>query len=526
MSFKFKQIVSNIRYDLPASIVVFFVALPLCLGIALASGAPLFSGIIAGVVGGIIVGMLSNSALGVSGPAAGLTVIVLSSIETLGTYEAFLLAVVLAGIFQILLGVLKAGVIGYYFPSAVIKGMLAAIGIIIILKQIPHGLGYDMDYEGDMDFIQTDGRNTFTELLAMIDGITPGAVLVFLIALFILVLWGHRLIKKVGVLHLLPGSLVAVTAGAVIQFLAIRYFPFLALEPVHLVNVPVAENPGQFFSQFTTPDFSFILQREVWIVALTIAIVASLESLLSVEATDKLDPEKRFTDTNRELIAQGTGNLFSGLIGGLPVTQVIVRSSANIQSGASTKMSAILHGFFLLASVVLIPSIINMIPLAALAAILIVVGYKLANIGVFKDVYKLGWSQFIPFVATILGVVFTDLLIGIGIGIGAAVIVLLRNSFKNAFFLHITESNGDDKHIHMSLAEEVYFMNKGAIINVLNSVQPGSRVTIDMSGSVSIDYDVLEIIQNFQAQAISKNIQVEVIEMEKKAGKKQPVISK
>lgn len=521
MSPKLKSLFSNIRYDLPASIVVFFVALPLCLGIALASGAPLFSGIIAGIVGGIVVGILSNSALGVSGPAAGLTVIVLNSIETLGVYEAFLLAVVLAGIFQIVLGVLKAGVIGYYFPSAVIKGMLAAIGIIIILKQIPHGFGYDMDYEGDLDFSQADGRNTFTELLAMMDGITPGAVAVFLIALFILLLWDHRLVRKNGILHLLPGSLVAVTSGALFQFLASRYFPFFALESVHLVNVPIAGNLGQFFSQFTTPDFSFIFQSEVWIVALTIAIVASLESLLSVEATDKLDPKKRFTDTNRELIAQGTGNMVSGLIGGLPVTQVIVRSSANIQSGGKTKMSAILHGFFLLASVVAFPSIINMIPLAALAAILIMVGYKLANIGLFKEVYKLGFSQFLPFAATILGVVFTDLLIGIGIGIGVAILVLLRNSFKNAFFLHMTKSNGDVKHIHMSLAEEVYFMNKGAIINVLNSIQPGSKLIIDMSGSVNIDYDVLEIIQNFQAQAISKNIQVEIIPFEKKTRRKQ-----
>ena len=517
MSLPFKSLFANIRYDLPASIVVFFVALPLCLGIALASGAPLFSGIIAGIAGGIVVGVLSNSALGVSGPAAGLTVIVLNSIETLKVYEAFLLAVVLAGLFQILLGILKAGVIGYYFPSAVIKGMLAAIGIIIILKQIPHGLGYDKDYEGDMDFVQSDGRNTFTELLAMVDGITPGAVVVFFIALLILILWDTRLIRRSGVLHLLPASLVAVFAGAFFQFLAMRFFPFLALEPIHLVNVPVADSLGEFFSQFTTPDFGFILHQEVWVVALTIAIVASLESLLSVEATDKLDPEKRFTDTNRELIAQGTGNMCSGLIGGLPVTQVIVRSSANIQSGAKTKMSTILHGLFLLASVLVIPSVINMIPLAALAAILILVGYKLANVNLFRDVYKLGWSQFLPFAATIVGVVFTDLLVGISIGIGVAILVLLRNSFKNAFFLHITESNEDGRHIHMSLAEEVYFMNKGSIINVLNSVQPGSKVVIDMSGSVNIDYDVLEIIQNFQAQSISKNIQVEVIEMKKKS---------
>lgn len=516
MSFNLRLVVSNIRYDLPSSIVVFFVALPLCLGIALASGAPLFSGLIAGIVGGIVVGILSNSALGVSGPAAGLTVIVLNSIETLRVYEAFLLAVVLAGVLQVLLGVLKAGVIGYYFPSAVIKGMLAAIGIIIILKQIPHGLGYDMDYEGDLDFLQADGRNTFSELLAMLDGITPGAVVVFMIAMVILLLWDKQLIKNNKILHLLPGSLVAVAAGGLFQFFAIRYFPFLSLSPIHLVNVPVANNLGQFFSQFTTPDFTVILQHDVWIVAFTIAVVASLESLLSVEATDKLDPEKRFTDTNRELIAQGVGNMVSGLIGGLPVTQVIVRSSANIQSGGKTKMSTILHGFFLLASVMVIPSIINMIPLAALAAILIMVGYKLANIGVFKAVYKLGKSQFFPFAATILGVVFTDLLIGIGIGLGVAILILLRNSFKNAFFLHIAKSNEDGKHIHMSLAEEVYFMNKGSIISVLNAIEPDSKVTIDMSGSVNIDYDVLEIIENFQAQAVSKNIEVHVIPMGKR----------
>jgi MFS superfamily sulfate permease-like transporter len=505
-------IFTSIRNDFPASIVVFFVAVPLCLGIALASGAPLFSGIIAGIVGGIVVGAISNSQLGVSGPAAGLTVIVLTAIHQLGSFEVFLTAVVLAGLLQIILGVVKAGVIGYYFPSSVIKGMLTAIGIIIILKQIPHAFGYDADYEGDMSFSQADGENTFTELVHMLDAITPGALVVSLLSLVIIVLWDGQVVKRYRSLKLIQGPFVAVLAGIGYQFITSAFFPQWALSAQHLVNVPVAENFTGFLNQFTLPDFSAVFRQDVWIIAFTLAIVASLESLLSVEATDNLDPYKRTTNTNRELLAQGSGNILSGLIGGLPVTQVILRSSANIQSGGRTKLSTIMHGVLLLLCVLFIPHILNMVPLAALAGVLLIVGYKLANPSVFKQMARLGWEQFLPFMATIMGVVFTDLLKGIGIGMGVAIIIILRNSYKHSHFLHHAESDlGRDK-VKLTLAEEVVFLNKGRIKKDLADVPPGSKVTIDMSKSVSVDYDVMEIINDFTRQAEAKNIDVKLIQ--------------
>ncbi len=504
-------IFAHIKQDLPASIVVFFVAVPLCLGIALASGAPLFSGLIAGIVGGIVVGALSNSPLGVSGPAAGLAVIVLVAIESLGAFEIFLVAVVLAGIFQIIMGLLKGGVIGYYFPSSVIKGMLSGIGIIIFLKQIPHAFGYDADYEGDLAFKQPDGETTLSALVNMMDYISPGAVIVSVISLAILISWEMYFTHKHKFFRLVQGPLVAVIAGIIYQLVSARFFPELSIRTDHLVNVPVAESLAGFFSQFTFPAFSHITNAEVWVVAITLAVVASLETLLCVEATDKLDPKKRTTNTNRELMAQGAGNVLSGLIGGLPITQVIVRSSANIQSGAQTKLSAILHGFFLLLFVALIPNVLNMIPLAVLASILFVVGYKLAKPSLFKQMYRLGMSQFLPFIVTILGIVFTDLLRGIGLGLLVAIVVLLRNSLKNSHFLHKEVSNNGEKKVKMTLAEEVSFLNKGAILRTLNKLPEGTELTIDMSKSVSIDYDVLEIIDNFKKTADEKGIKMSLI---------------
>ncbi|HEY5919954.1 MAG TPA: SulP family inorganic anion transporter [Chryseolinea sp.] len=506
-----KALFASIKQDLPASIVVFFIAVPLCLGIALASGAPLFAGIIAGIVGGIVVGSVSNSALGVSGPAAGLTVIVLSSITTLGSFQAFLTAVVLAGVFQILLGFLRAGILGYYFPTAVIKGMLSAIGIIIIIKQIPHAIGYDADYEGDLTFLQADGENTFSELIKMIDSVTPGAIVICLLAMAIMFVWEIDGIKKNRILKLLQGPLVAVIVGIIYQLTTSAYFPGLSIGESHLVNVPVARDITDFFGQFTLPDFSYVGKSVTWVTALTIAIVASVETLLSVEATDKLDPHGRSTNNNRELFAQGTGNMISGLIGGLPITQVILRSSANIQSGGQTKLSSILHGFLLLVCVATIPFVLNLVPLAVLAAILFMVGYKLAKPATFVEMYRLGWSQFLPFIATIVGVVFTDLLKGIGMGMAVAVVILLRKSFKNSHVLDVHESKNGDKHVKIILAEEVYFLNKGSIANELNKLPDGSTVTIDASRSVSIDHDVREVISDFRKTAKTKNIRVNII---------------
>ena len=504
-------IFSNVKKDLPASIVVFFVALPLCLGIALASGASLFSGIIAGIVGGIVVGSLSNSSLGVSGPAAGLAVIVLNSIQSLGAFEIFLVAVVIAGVLQIVLGFIKGGTVAYYFPSAVIKGMLAGIGIIIFLKQIPHAFGYDADYEGDLSFFQRDGENTFSELIKMLDYISPGAVIVSIVSLLIILMWENILAKKHKIFNLIQGPFVAVAFGILYHTISTTYFPAYAIDSKHLVSVPTPENFSGFISLFTFPDFSYILNSEVWVVGVTLAIVASLETLLSVEATDKLDPMKRTTNANRELMAQGTGNIISGLIGGLPITQVIVRSSANVQSGGKTKLSAILHAIFLLISVVSIPFVLNMIPLAVLASVLLVVGYKLAKPSLFRQMFTLGKSQFVPFIITIIGIVFTDLLIGIAIGLSVGILIMLRNSIKNSHFLHTkTVDNGFHK-VKMTLAEEVTFLNKGAILRELNNLPDETHLTIDMSKSVKIDYDVLEIIDNFQKTADNKDIKVNLI---------------
>lgn len=499
-----------IKSDLPASIVVFFVALPLCLGIALASGAPLFSGLIAGIIGGIVVGALSGSKIGVSGPAAGLAAIVLTAIGTLGGYENFLVAVVLGGIIQLIFGLLKAGIIGYYFPSSVIKGMLTGIGIIIILKQIPHFFGYDADPEGDFAFFQIDGENTFSEIFMSLNNISLGSTIVGLIGLGILLLWSNVLSKKGKIFQLIQGPLVAVVAGIVYFFVTDSESKY-GISASHLVSVPVPDNFDSFIGQFSFPNFSAITNPEIWVIAFTIALVASLETLLCVEATDKLDPHKNVTPTNKELLAQGTGNIISGLIGGLPITQVIVRSSANIQSGGRTKMSAIVHGFLLLISVILIPTLLNKIPLSVLAAILLIVGYKLAKPGLFIQMYKSGWKQFLPFTVTVLGIVFTDLLIGIGMGLAVGIVVILIKSFQNSHFLHI-EDNSNGKHkIKMTLAEEVTFFNKGAILKELDSLPIETFLEIDVRKTRYLDNDIIEILDDFAFKAKERNINIELI---------------
>ena len=500
----------NLKNDMPASIVVFFVALPLCLGIALASGAPLFSGLIAGIVGGIVVGSLSGSKIGVSGPAAGLAAIVLTAIGTLGSYENFLVAVVLGGIIQLLFGVLKAGIIGYYFPSSVIKGMLTGIGLIIILKQIPHFFGYDADPEGDLTFFQVDGENTFSELINMVNYIQLGPTLIGLIALGILLLWSNVLSKKGKIFQIVQGPLVAVVVG-IIFFVITQSNDSLAIAESHLVSVPIPDGIDSFLGQFSFPNFSAITNPEVWIVAFTIALVASLETLLCVEATDKLDPHKNVTPTNRELLAQGTGNILSGLIGGLPITQVIVRSSANIQSGGRSKMSAIIHGFLLLISVILIPRLLNMIPLSVLAAVLLIVGYKLAKPGLFKQMYNLGWKQSIPFTVTVLGIVFIDLLWGIGLGLTVGIVVILIKSYQNSHFLHIEDKSNGKHKIKMTFAEEVTFFNKGAILKELDSLPRETYLELDVRKTRYLDNDIIEILDDFAFKAKERDIDINLI---------------
>jgi SulP family sulfate permease len=500
------------KNDFPASIVVFFVALPLCLGIALASGAPLFSGVIAGIVGGIVVGMFSGSQLGVSGPAAGLAVIVLTAIGTLGSFEAFLLSVMVAGVIQFLLGYFKAGFIAYFVPSSVIKGMLTGIGLLIVLKQIPHALGYDFDYEGSESFEQAGGGNTFTALADAWNLLTPGALLIAAVSMVILILWDTTLTKKHRLFEILQGPIVVVLVGILFNYLFQTDVLNFSLAENQIVQLPVANNLGEFVGQFTSPDFSQITNIEIYKVGLVMAIVASLETLLCVEATDKLDPVKRITPTNKELKAQGIGNVLSGLVGGLPITQVIVRSSANITFGAKTKLSAILHGIWLLLSAVTIAGLLNMIPLASLAAILIMVGYKLAKPSLFSHMYKLGWEQFAPFIATVAAILLTDLLTGIAIGLVVGIFYTLHHSYRNSHYMKETKTTEDGREVHhIVLAEEVSFFNKASILQVLEAIPKNAKVIIDCSNCKSIAYDVVEFIRDYPLHAKLKNIEVETI---------------
>lgn len=492
--------------DLLSGMVVFLVALPLCLGIALASGAPLFSGIIAGIIGGIVVGLLSKSSLSVSGPAAGLTVIVLTAITDLG-FEAFLLAVAIAGAIQFLLGVARAGIIGLYFPSSVIKGMLAAIGLILILKQLPHLFGVDTDAFGEMEFLQKDGHNTFSHLTFALSHINIGAMAVGLVALGILVLWESSLIKKVNFLAKVPGALVAVVFGVLINYFFVLSGSDLQISESHLVNLPKLESLDAWADVLVLPDFTQFANPQVYITAITIAIVASLETLLSIEAVDKLDPQKRRTPQNAELKAQGIGNLISGLIGGLPMTAVIVRSTANLSAGGKTKMSAIYHGIMLLVAVAFFSAVLNMIPLAALAAVLIFVGYKLAKPSLFQQQVKLGFEQFVPFLVTIVAILMTDLLIGICIGLGVGVFFILRANYKVPYFMSEEKDDENGTHcITIKLSEHVSFLNKANLQLALEQLPEDSVVTIDGSLSKTIEYDALEVIENFKETALDKGI--------------------
>ena len=504
-----KNNVKNLQADLSASVVVFLVALPLCLGIALGSKAPLFSGIITGAVGGIIVGLLSGSPLSVSGPAAGLTAIVASAITEMGQFETFLLAVVLAGVFQVILGFVKAGIIGDYIPNSVIKGMLAAIGLILILKQMPHLVGYDDDFEGDENFIQTNAENTFSELIQLLNRFTPGAVITGAVAMLILIIFETQTVKKNSFLKQVPGALMAVLSGLLLNY----YFSFsstaLKLEPTHLVNLPILKEGESFVSLFQVPDFKQIMNPVVWKVALTLAIVASLETLLSIEAVDKLDPYKRVTPTDRELKAQGIGNIVAGLLGGLPLTSVIVRSSANVNAGGRSKVSAITHGIILFSCVLLIPLILNKIPLASLAAILIFTGYKLAKWTLFKEFHQKGWDQFIPFVGTIIAILLTDLLIGICIGIAIALFFLIRSNFHNSVSMF-----RDNNNFILKLKKDVSFLNKPFIKQKLEEIPESSFLIIDLSKADFIDKDIIDVIFEFKQHASLKNIQIEIKENE------------
>ena len=490
--------------DFPSSVVVFLVALPLCLGIALASGAPLFSGLLAGIIGGIVVGALSGSPLSVSGPAAGLTSIVAAAILDLGSYPAFLLCVVLAGLLQIIMGFAKAGAIGHFFPASVIKGMLAGIGLILILKQIPHAVGYDVDFEGDENFFQSDGQNTFSEILEAWEFLTPGAMVIAVLSIVLLILWDSNFLKRYKFFRVVPGPLAVVVLGILLNEL-FNSIPYLLIGEKHMVTVPLLSESEGLASFFVFPDFSMWQNPKIYYSAITIAIVASLETLLSVEACDKLDTYRRITPLNRELKAQGTANFISGLFGGLPVTSVIVRSSTNINSGARTKASAISHGVILLLAVLIIPKVLQLIPLACLAGILIVIGFKLTKPAQYKSMYKKGMSQFLPFITTVLAVTFTNLLQGVFMGILLAIFFILRTNFREAIII-VNEGNN----YLIRLTKDVNFLNKATLRNKLQSIPHHSTVMIDGSQSHFIDADIKETIEDFMMEGKSKNIQVDL----------------
>lgn len=493
--------------DLPSSIVVFFVALPLCLGIAHGSEAPLMSGLIAGIVGGIIVGTISGSRFGVSGPAAGLMTIVAGAIATLGgSFETFLAAVVIAGFLQILLGVFKLGFIAYYFPNSVINGMLAGIGVTIFLKQIPHAIGDDRTDEGSEGF---NLSHIWQDFIETFDAINYGAVIISVISLVILILFQQKFIAKNKLLKFVPGSMVAVVIAIILNFL-FRGNGELELGQAHLVNLKNIDGPTDFFSNIRFPNFSAAFSSiHVWVTGGLIAIIASLETLLCVEATDKMDPSKNVTPSNLELIAQGAGNIVSGLIGGLPITQVIVRSSANINSGAKSKWSAVLHGALLFLCVLFIPSVLKLIPLSALAAVLLIVGFKLAHPKKFKEMYNQGWSQFIPFAVTVVLVWKLGLLNGVLIGLGLAFLFILYNNFVHSFYFKSDEhKEGEPYVIHLS--EHMTFLNKASLIKVFKEIPNGSEVVIDMTNTLDVDADIWDVIESFETNAIERQIKCTV----------------
>jgi len=499
----------NLFADIKAGIVVFLVALPLCLGIAMACKVPLFSGIIAGVIGGILVTVFSGSKYSVSGPAAGLTAIVLASIAQLGSYQAFLAAVVFAGVFQLILGVLKAGSIGNYIPNAVIKGMLAGIGIILIIKQIPHLFGYDKDPEGDEQFIQMDGENSFTELIHMVNFITPGAIFIGLVSFAVLIIAEKPFYKKDKILSNLPGPLLAVVFGILLT-LAFKGYPFLAIDSIHLVNLPTIASFTDLQANLFFPDFSFANSSKFWMIVFTLAVVASLETLLGIEAIDKIDPEKNESNTNKELLAQGIGNIACGFVGGLPVTSVIVRSSANINSGAKSKFAAIFHSILLLVSVLLLPNVLALIPNACLAAILIMTGFKLTKLSIFKEQWKFGVEQFLPFVITILIMLVTDLLKGVCAGLIVSVIFIIRDNIKSSFDASSDTIDGQLYYL-IKLPQHVTFFNKGYLIRYFANINSESKVIIDASINKKINRDSKDVISDFINSAKKRKIAVELI---------------
>jgi carbonic anhydrase len=493
-----------LRKNIPAGFVVFFVALPLCLGIALAQNAPLMSGLISGIIGGIVVGLLGASQVSVSGPAAGLTVVVIGAIAQLGSFPAFTLAVFLSGIMQLGFSLLRMGVVSKFIPGPVIKGMLAAIGIIIVLKQIPHLFGYDSDFVGDIEFNQPDGLNTFTELTAMLRYLNPTAILISCVSLSVIILWDKKLAPKHQALKNIPGSIVAVAIAVLVNLLAAKIDWLKSLSANHLVQLPLNHSPADFTRHLAAMDFSLLWsKKEVWTIALTIAVIGSIETLLSLEAADKIDPQRRIANKNRELMAQGVGNMLSGLFGGLPITAVIVRTVTNVNSGATHRISAIWHGVLLVIAVFFIPHLLNYIPLAALASILAIVGYKLSSFRIFTDVWKSGREQFIPFAVTVAAVVLTDILLGVGIGLLFSVGFVLRQNYRKGFYTSL--KNGE---LVIKLAEDISFIHRPGLSEELRKIPDNSVVTISAENTHNINHDIAELIAEFRESAALRGITV------------------
>lgn len=502
---------SLVQNDFKSGISVFLVALPLCLGIALASGAPLFSGLVAGIVAGIVVSLLSGSEISVSGPAAGLAVIVAQSIVTLGAFNNFLVAVTLAGLIQIGLGWLRAGRLGSYFPESVIRGMLVAIGLVIILKQIPHALGDDQDYEGEFEFFQiADNENTLTEIIRAVINFSPGALVISGLCILVLIAWDKLSVRGWQFFKLFPGGLAAVLLGVGLNELFRIFLPtapgwYLGGSPIHMVSIPLLGSLSEVGSVLEFPNFSALSNPQVYVVAVTIAIVASLETLLNLEASEAIDPERRIASSNRELFAQGVGNTIAGLIGGLPITSVVVRTSANVYAGARTRMSAFVHGVFLLAAVLFLPALLNRIPLSCLAALLITIGYKLAKPKVFKKTFKEGWSQFIPFIVTVLVVVFRDLLVGIAVGTTVGLLFVIYTNFVSV--LTVVR---DENRVLIRFNKDVSFLNKARLKEELLNLQPGDSVIFDGTRAQFIDHDIFSMVTDFTEMAPLRSIKVEL----------------
>lgn len=496
----------SLKNDFPSSIVVFLVAIPLCLGIAMGTGLPLLSGLIAGVIGGIVTGSLSGSHLSISGPAAGLITIITAALLKLPAPEAIFISIMLAGAIQLFLGFWGAGIIGDYVPRSVVKGMLAAIGLILILKEIPHLLGYDADYIGDQEFFQNDSENTFSELLQALDHVSLTATLIGIGSLALLFTWDF-IISKWGFAKNIPGPALMILLAVAVNQLLIAYYPSYSIPNEHLLQVPVSNSVEEFWNLIQFPQWNFLWSKQVWFVGITLALVASLESLLSIEAIDTLDPYKRVTPTNRELKAQGVSNLLSGFFGGLPITSVIVRSSANLNAGAKSRMSSILHGIFILVFVVFLASVLNTIPIAALAALLIHTGYKLASISLFKKFYQKGWDQFLPMIITVIAILLTDLLYGVLIGIASGLFFVLKSNFHSAIFV-IQDKN----QFLFRLRKDVSFLNKPILRKKLEEVPPNSYVLIDLSNADFIDQDIRAVIDDFSKHAALSNIQLEIEE--------------